>query len=107
MYSQASISSHHRGSRSAPTEETLSGLTCAICGLDYRTAPDAEAVLVSRGAEGSTVACQGVCARMASGSATGLDETPPPLAERVRRYETAVARKQGEQAQDEQPGSDA
>ncbi|MDG4861004.1 hypothetical protein P8605_23010 [Streptomyces sp. T-3] len=111
MYSQSSISSR-RSSRSAPTEEALFGLTCVICGTDYRIAPTADALVVSRGGDGPTLACRGVCARMASGSATGLDETPLPLAERVRRYEAGRARKQpdqaqADQAQGDQPGSDA
>ncbi|QEU96039.1 hypothetical protein [Streptomyces kanamyceticus] len=106
MYSQSSIS-NRRSSRPAPTEETLFGLTCVICGTDYRTAPTVDALVVSHSGDGPTMACRGVCARMASGSATGLDEAPLSLAERVRRYEAGRARKQAGQARDEQPGSDA
>ncbi|MFK8845165.1 hypothetical protein [Streptomyces sp. Ac-502] len=105
MYSQSSIYSRCN-SRSAPTEEMLFGLTCVICGIDYRSAPTADALVVSRSAEGSTLACRGVCARLASGSASGLDESPPPLTERVRRYE-AHARKHAGQTQDDQRGSAA
>ncbi|MEF3118178.1 hypothetical protein RB636_34005 [Streptomyces chrestomyceticus] len=105
MYSQSSIYSRC-ASRSAPTEEMLWGLSCVVCGTDYRSAPTADAQVVSRGAEGPTLACRGVCARLASGSATGLDETPLPLTERVRRYE-ARARKHAGQAQGDQRGSAA
>ncbi|MFD3516047.1 hypothetical protein [Streptomyces sp. NPDC058657] len=105
MYSQSSISSH-RSSRSAPTEEALHGLTCVICGTDYRTAPAAETVAVSHGGEASVLACRGVCARMAGGPVTGPDATVPPLAERVRRYEAARAAQQADQAQRDQTQGD-
>lgn len=106
MYSQSSISSH-RGGRSAPTEEALHGLTCVICGTDYRTAPTTDAVVVSHGGAGTTLACRGVCARMAGGPAAGHDETPPPLAERVRQYEAGRARRQTDQAQEDRPDREA
>ncbi|MFJ6700143.1 hypothetical protein ACIQM4_29420 [Streptomyces sp. NPDC091272] len=106
MYSQSSISSH-RGGRPAPTEETLHGLTCVICGADYRTTPSADAVSVSHGTEGSVLACAGVCARMAGGPTTGPKDTPLPLAERVRRYEAGRARRQADEAQADPPGRDA
>ncbi|CAM5371056.1 hypothetical protein SALBM135S_08572 [Streptomyces alboniger] len=106
MYSQSSISSRS-SSRSAPTDETRYGLTCVICGTDYRTTPSADALVVSRGSDGPTVACRGVCARMASGSATGLDGAPPPLAERVSRFEADRAQNRADQAQGDQPGRDA
>ncbi|WP_328751456.1 hypothetical protein OHT57_38725 [Streptomyces sp. NBC_00285] len=89
MYSQDSISGHRRG-RPEPTAETLSGLACLICGTDYRdargNAPVPEAVVVSHRDGKQLLACHGTCARMASGSVDGLDETPLPLAERVRRH---------------------
>ncbi|MET7518264.1 hypothetical protein ABZS88_33395 [Streptomyces sp. NPDC005480] len=86
MYSQDSISGRRRG-RPEPTTEMLSGLTCLICGTDYRKAPDPEAVVVSHRDDKQLLACHGTCARMASGSVNGLDETPLPLAERVRRHQ--------------------
>ena len=85
MYSQDSISGRRRG-RPEPTAEMLSGLACLICGTDYRNAPDPAAVVVSHRADRQLLACHGTCARMASGSVDGLDETPLPLAERVRRH---------------------
>ncbi|PTM99340.1 hypothetical protein [Streptomyces sp. VMFN-G11Ma] len=85
MYSQDSISGHRRG-RPEPTAEVLSGLACLICGADYRSAPDPEVVVVSHRGDKQLLACHGTCARMASGSVNGLDETPLPLAERVRRH---------------------
>ncbi|UUU34136.1 hypothetical protein JIX56_32240 [Streptomyces sp. CA-210063] len=85
MYSQDSISSRRRG-RPEPTPEMLSGLACLMCGTDYRNAPDPEVVVVSHRHDKQLLACQGTCARMASGSVDGLDETPLPLAERVRRH---------------------
>lgn len=85
MYSQDSISGRRRG-RPEPTTEMLSGLACLICGTDYRNAPDPAAVVVSHRADRQLLACHGTCARMASGSVDGLDETPLPLAERVRRH---------------------
>ncbi|MHC5259096.1 hypothetical protein ACYSUO_14495 [Streptomyces sp. UC4497] len=106
MYSQSSISSRRSG-RSTPTEEARFGLTCVICGTDYRTTPTADAFVVSRGDEGPTLACRGVCARMASGSTTGLDEAPLPLAERVRRYEAELAKRQAAQTEDGRPDDDA
>lgn len=105
MYSQSSIYSRCN-SRSAPTEEMLFGLTCVICGTDYRSVPTADGLVVSRSDDGPTLACRGVCARLASGSATGLDETPLSLTERVRRYE-ARSRKHVGQAQGDRRGSDA
>lgn len=102
MYSQDAIHSRRSG-RSGPTEETLAGLACAICGTDYRSAPATDARVVSRLADQRTLACQGVCARLACGSATGLDETPLPLAERVSRYEAGQAQQQSSQGQ----GNDA
>ncbi|MFB9523087.1 MULTISPECIES: hypothetical protein [Streptomyces] len=96
MYSQSSISSRRSG-RPAPTEEMLHGLACVICGTDYRTAATADAVVVAHGHDGPALACRGVCARMSSGSAAGLDEPRPPLAERVRRYEAGRVRRQAEQ----------
>ncbi|MET7664487.1 hypothetical protein ACWGDS_07645 [Streptomyces sp. NPDC055059] len=85
MYSQDSISGRRRG-RPEPTAETLAGLTCLICGTDYRNAPGPEAVVVSHRDDKQLLACHGTCARMASGSVNGVDETPLPLAERVRRH---------------------
>ncbi|GGS15931.1 hypothetical protein GCM10010252_64250 [Streptomyces aureoverticillatus] len=85
MYSQDSISGHRR-SRSEPTAEMLSGLQCLICGTDYRSASAPEAVVVSHRDDKQLLACRGTCARMASGAADGLDETPLPLAERVSRH---------------------
>ncbi|MEH0555226.1 hypothetical protein [Streptomyces sp. B21-101] len=82
MYSQDSISGRRRG-RPEPTAEVLSGLTCLVCATDYRNAPDTEAVVVSHRDDKQLLACRGTCARIASGSADGLDETPLPLAERV------------------------
>ncbi|MFI6495311.1 hypothetical protein [Streptomyces sp. NPDC050564] len=84
MYSQDSISGRRRG-RAEPTPEMLSGLACLMCGTDYRNAPDLEVVVVSHRDDKQLLACHGTCARMASGSVSGLDETPLPLAERVRR----------------------
>jgi hypothetical protein len=85
MYSQDSISSHRRD-RPEPTPEMLSGLACLVCGTDYRNAPDPEVVVVSHRDDKQLLACHGTCARMASGSVDGLDETPLPLAERVRSH---------------------
>lgn len=87
MYSQDAISGRRRG-RPEPTAEMLSGLACLICGTDFRNAPeaDANAVVVSHRDDKQLLACHGTCARLASGSVTGLDETPLPLAERMRRH---------------------
>ncbi|MDO0917031.1 hypothetical protein QQM39_41405 [Streptomyces sp. DT2A-34] len=85
MYSQDSISGRRRG-RAEPTAEMLSGLACLICGTDYRNAPAPETVVVSHRDDKQLLACHGTCARMASGSVTGLDEPPLPLAERIRRH---------------------
>ncbi|WP_329263584.1 hypothetical protein OIE43_28720 [Streptomyces pseudovenezuelae] len=85
MYSQDSISGHRRGRRE-PTPEMLAGLACLICGTDYRSAPDAEAVVVAHRDDKQLLACRGTCARMAGASVDGLDETPLPLAERVRAH---------------------
>ncbi|KAF4409030.1 MULTISPECIES: hypothetical protein [Streptomyces] len=85
MYSQESISGRRRG-RSGPTPEMLSGLACLICGTDYRDASGQEVAVVSHRDDKQLLACHGTCARMASGSVGGLDETPLPLAERVRRH---------------------
>jgi len=85
MYSQNAISSRSRGG-AEPTAEMISGLVCVVCRTDYRTAPDTDALVVSYHDDRQLLACRGVCARMASGSATGLNETPPPLAERVNRH---------------------
>ncbi|WP_128376903.1 hypothetical protein [Streptomyces cavernae] len=86
MYSQDSISGRRRG-RPEPTAEMLSGLACLICGTDFRSAPDPEPVVVSHRGDKQLIACHGTCARMASGSVDGLEETPLPLAERVRRHQ--------------------
>lgn len=86
MYSQDSISGRRRG-RPEPTAEMLSGLACLICGTDYRNAPAPEAVVVSHRDDRQLLACHGTCARIASGSVNGLDETPLPLAERVGRHQ--------------------
>jgi hypothetical protein len=87
MYSQDAIFSR-RGRRTEPTEEMLSGLVCVVCRTDYRSRPtaDPDPVVVSHSDDRQLLACQGVCARMTSGSATGLDEMPPPLSERMRRH---------------------
>lgn len=85
MYSQDSISGRRRG-RTEPTTAMLSGLACLICGTDYLDAPAPEVVVVSHRDDKQMLACHGTCARMASGSVNGLDETPLPLAERVRRH---------------------
>jgi hypothetical protein len=85
MYSQNSIHSRRRDS-SGPTPEALSGLTCLMCGTDYRNVPDPEVVVVSHRDGKQQLACRGTCARMASGAVNGLEETPLPLAERVRRH---------------------
>ncbi len=87
MYSQDAISGRRSG-RSAPTDEMIWGLACVICGTDYRHAPAANARVVSHRDDKQLLACQGVCARMASGSVTGVDETPVPLTERMHRYGT-------------------
>ncbi|WP_327346087.1 hypothetical protein [Streptomyces europaeiscabiei] len=86
MYSQDAISGRRRG-RPEPTTEMLSGLACLICGTDYRSAPDAEAVVVSHRDDKQQLACHGTCARLASGSVSGLNETPLPLAERLRGHQ--------------------
>ncbi|MEU0116406.1 hypothetical protein ABZ137_22600 [Streptomyces bobili] len=91
MYSQESISGHRRG-RPEPTAETLSGLACLICATDYRDASAPEAVVVSHRDGRPLLACRGTCARMAGGSVDGLDETPLPLDERVRRHQDAAHR---------------
>jgi hypothetical protein len=64
----------------------ISGLVCIICRADYRKAPGTEAMVVSHHGGKQLLACEGVCARLASGSVTGLDETPLPLAKRVQRH---------------------
>jgi hypothetical protein len=88
MYSQDAISGHRRGGdRPAPTAEMISGLACLICGRDYQSEPDSDAVVVSHRDDKQQLACRGTCARMASGSVTGLDETPLPLAERLHRHQ--------------------
>ncbi|MER6443517.1 hypothetical protein ABT275_45800 [Streptomyces sp. NPDC001185] len=87
MYSQDAISGHRRG-RPEPTSEMLAGLACLICGTDYRDAPDREAVVVSHRDDRQQLACRGTCARLASGSATGLEETPLPMSERLRGHRT-------------------
>ena len=89
MYSPHAISSR-RPSRTEPTEEMIAGLVCTVCRTDYRTAPDTHAAMVvSHHSDRQLLACQGVCARMACGSVTGLLETPLPLAERIQRHEAA------------------
>lgn len=93
MYSQDAISGHSRG-RPERTAEMRSGLACVVCGTDYRTVPGSgpgpgpgpEAVVVSHHEGGQMLACHGTCARMACGSVDGLDETPLPLEERLRRH---------------------
>ncbi|MDX6328776.1 MAG: hypothetical protein QOI83_1159 [Streptomycetaceae bacterium] len=87
MYSQNAISSRSRG-RAEPTAEMISGLVCIVCRTDYRNAPDSDAIVVAHHNDHQMLACRGVCARMASGSAAGLDETPLPLAERMQRHGT-------------------
>ncbi|MDX3244588.1 hypothetical protein [Streptomyces sp. ME18-1-4] len=67
----------------------LSGLACLICGTDFRDALAPEAVVASRREGRQLLACQGTCARMASGSVDGLDESPLPPAERVRGHRAA------------------
>ncbi|MFF8321614.1 hypothetical protein ACF06V_31170 [Streptomyces bobili] len=91
MYSQESISGRRRG-RPEPTAETLSGLACLVCATDYRAASAREAVVVSHRDGRPLLACRGTCARMAGGSVDGLDETPLPLDERVRRHQDAAHR---------------
>ncbi|MDX3529883.1 hypothetical protein P1P75_26580 [Streptomyces sp. ID05-39B] len=91
MYSQESISGRRRG-RPEPTAETLSGLACLICATDYRSASAPEAVVVSDRGGRPLLACRGTCARMAGGSVDGLDVTPLPLDERVRRHQDAAHR---------------
>lgn len=86
MYSPDAIS-NRRHSRTEPSEEMIAGLVCVVCRTDYRAAPDTDAAVVSHHSEKQLLACAGVCARMASGSVTGLAETPLPLAERMHRYE--------------------
>jgi hypothetical protein len=85
MYSQDAIHGHRRAG-SEPTAEMLSGLACLSCGTDYRNAPDTNAVVVSHRDDRQQLACHGVCARLVSGSVSGLDETPLPLDERVSRH---------------------
>jgi hypothetical protein len=85
MYSQDSISGRRRG-RPEPTAEMLAGLACLVCGADFRNAPDGGETVVSHRDDKQLLACHGTCARMASGSVTGLDETPLPLAERIRKH---------------------
>ncbi|MGP3952147.1 hypothetical protein [Streptomyces sp. 7N604] len=86
MYSPDAIS-NRRHSRAEPTEEMMAGLVCVVCRTDYRQAPDTDAKVVSHHGNKQLLACEGVCARMASGSVTGLGETPLPLAERLHNYE--------------------
>lgn len=90
MYSQDAIFNRNRN-RSQTTPAMARGLVCVVCGTDYRNAPTAEAVVVSHRDDRQLLACRGACARLASGSATGLDETPLPLAERIRGHETGSA----------------
>jgi hypothetical protein len=96
MYSQDAIFNRNRNrnrndnrSRSETITEVGSGLACVICGIDYRTAPTADPVVVSHRDDKQLLACRGVCAGEASGSTTGLDETPRPLADRIRGHETS------------------
>jgi hypothetical protein len=96
MYSQDAIfnrNSSRNGNRNISRSETItamdSGLACVTCGTDYRNAPEADAVVVSHRDNKQRLACRGVCARQASGSAAGLDETPLPLTERIRGHETS------------------
>lgn len=84
MYSQDSIYGRRRD-RPEPAREVLSGLACLMCGTGYRNAPDPEVMVVSHRDDKQPLACRGTCARMASGAVNGLDETPVPPAERVRR----------------------
>lgn len=87
MYSSDAISGR-RPNRSEPTEEMIAGLVCVVCRTDYRSAPNTEATVVAYHGDRQLLACAGVCARMTSGSTTGIDESPPPLAERVQRHQT-------------------
>jgi hypothetical protein len=86
MYSPDAMSSRRR-SRPEPTEEMIAGLVCIVCRADYRDTPNTDAMVVSHHTDKPLLACEGVCARMASGSVTGLEETALPLAERMHRYE--------------------
>ncbi|MDX6312397.1 hypothetical protein [Actinacidiphila soli] len=86
MYSADGIAKRRNG-RAEPTEEMIAGLVCSVCRTDYRRSPDKDARVVSHHGDTQLLACEGVCARMASGSVTGVDETPLPLADRVRNYE--------------------
>ncbi|MGP3984000.1 hypothetical protein [Streptomyces sp. KR80] len=85
MYSPDAIS-NRRHRRTEPTEEMIAGLVCIICRTDYRRSPGTDAKVVSHHSEEQLLACEGVCARMATGSVTGLDETPLTLAERMHNY---------------------
>jgi hypothetical protein len=92
MYSQDAIFNRNSKSNSSRTRTETSadmaaGLACVICGTDYRSSPTADTVVVSHRDDKQLLACRGVCARQSSGSATGLDETPLPLTERIRRHE--------------------
>ncbi|MFE2426145.1 hypothetical protein ACFXJ5_05225 [Streptomyces sp. NPDC059373] len=86
MYSADGIAKRRNG-RAEPTEEMIAGLVCSVCRTDYRRSSDREAKVVSHHGDAQLLACEGVCARMASGSVNGVDETPLPLADRVHNYE--------------------
>ena len=44
-----------------PTAGMVSELVCLICGSDYRSAPDAEAVVVSHRDDKQQLTCHGTC----------------------------------------------
>jgi hypothetical protein len=91
MYSQDSIfnrGSNGSRSRSETIAAMASGLACVICGTDFRDSPTTDEVVVSHRDDRQLLACRTVCARLASGSPTGLDETPLPLAERMRLHDS-------------------
>jgi hypothetical protein len=69
----------------------IAGLTCIVCRADFRAAPEMAAMVVAHHDDQQLLACAGICARIASGSIKGLDETASPLTERVQRHADEAA----------------
>jgi hypothetical protein len=89
MYSQDAIYGRNRH-RYEPSADMAAGLACVICGTDLRVPERSDAVVSSHHEGGQLLACRGRCARLASGSPSGLDEPPLPLAERLRRHRSGA-----------------
>ncbi|MEO3751554.1 hypothetical protein [Streptomyces sp. B6B3] len=89
MYSPDSIFRRNRH-RYEPTADMAAGLSCVICGTDLRDPRRSDAVVSAHHEGRQLLACRGRCAHLASGSSTGLDEPPLPLAERLRRHRSGA-----------------